>query len=140
MFELAETQQDSAVIKVVGVGGGGGNAVEAYFGAQAPDPENDWTMYATFSSRGDFFNVSPSMFYDTTRVTNVGTFIDSGFYSCVVNNPYNNFRWGDYAAAAPDDPGSSPKNIAATWGSGMYLNGSGTWGTCITGVHPQDGP
>jgi hypothetical protein len=119
---------------------GGGNAVEAYFGAQAPDPENDWTMYATFSSRGDFFNVSPSMFYDTTRVTNVGTFIDSGFYSCVVNNPYNNFRWGDYAAAAPDDPGSSPKNIAATWGSGMYLNGSGTWGTCITGVHPQDGP
>lgn len=28
MFELMETQQDNAVIKVVGVGGGGGNAVE----------------------------------------------------------------------------------------------------------------
>lgn len=28
MFELAESKQDSAVIKVVGVGGGGGNAVE----------------------------------------------------------------------------------------------------------------
>ncbi|WP_412754382.1 cell division protein FtsZ [Legionella donaldsonii] len=28
MFELTESQQDSAVIKVVGVGGGGGNAVE----------------------------------------------------------------------------------------------------------------
>ena len=28
MFEIIESQQDSAVIKVVGVGGGGGNAVE----------------------------------------------------------------------------------------------------------------
>lgn len=28
MFELIESQQDSAIIKVVGVGGGGGNAVE----------------------------------------------------------------------------------------------------------------
>ena len=28
MFELIESQQDNAVIKVVGVGGGGGNAVE----------------------------------------------------------------------------------------------------------------
>lgn len=28
MFELMESQQDNAVIKVVGVGGGGGNAVE----------------------------------------------------------------------------------------------------------------
>lgn len=28
MFELTESQQDNAVIKVVGVGGGGGNAVE----------------------------------------------------------------------------------------------------------------
>ncbi len=28
MFELMENQQDSAIIKVVGVGGGGGNAVE----------------------------------------------------------------------------------------------------------------
>ncbi|KTC66426.1 cell division protein FtsZ (plasmid) [Legionella adelaidensis] len=28
MFELIESQQDSAVIKVIGVGGGGGNAVE----------------------------------------------------------------------------------------------------------------
>jgi hypothetical protein len=123
---------------------GGGNAVEAYFGAQAPDPENDWTMYATFSSRSDFFNISPGMFYDTTRVTNVGTFIDSGTFSCVLNNPYgttgSTARWGDYAAAAPDDPGTNPKNVAATWGSGMYVNGSGTWGTCITGVHPQDGP
>ena len=119
---------------------GGGNAVEAYFGAQAPDPENDWTMYATFSSRSDFFNVSPSMFYDTTRVTNVGTFIDSGFYSCTANNGYSNFRWGDYAAAAPDDPGTTPKNVAATWGSGMYTKGGNLWGTCITGVHPQDGP
>jgi len=119
---------------------GGGNAVEAYFGAQAPDPENDWTLFATFSSRSDFFNISPGMFYDTTRVTNVGTFIDSGFFSCVVNNPYSNFRWGDYAAAAPDDPGTNPAKRPATWGSGMYVNGSNTWGTCITGVHPQDGP
>jgi len=119
---------------------GGGNAVEAYFGAQAPDPENDWTMYATFSSRSDFYNVSPSMFFDTTRVTNAGTFVDAGYYVCAANNPYTNYRWGDYAAAAPDDPGSNPKNIAATWGSGMYLNGSNTWGTCISGVHPQDGP
>jgi len=28
MFEIIESQQDNAVIKVVGVGGGGGNAVE----------------------------------------------------------------------------------------------------------------
>jgi hypothetical protein len=119
---------------------GGGNTVEAYFGAQAPDPENDWTMFATFSSRSDHFNTSPEMFYDTTRVTNAGTFIDSGFVSCSVSNGYNQFRWGDYAAAAPDDPGTNPKNRAATYGSGMYVNATNTWGTCITGVHPQDGP
>jgi hypothetical protein len=28
MFELMESQQENAVIKVIGVGGGGGNAVE----------------------------------------------------------------------------------------------------------------
>jgi hypothetical protein len=118
---------------------GGGNTVEAYFGAQAPDPENDWTLFATFSSRSDHFNTSPEQFYDTTRVSNIGTFIDSGSVSCSNNASYSG-RWGDYAAAAPDDPGSNPKNTAATWGSGMYVNGTGTWGTCIAGVHPQDGP
>jgi hypothetical protein len=115
-------------------GCGGGAGFSAFFGSQAFDPENDWTMFATFASS----SASPGQFYDTQRVSNLQPFIDSGFYSCVNNASYSG-RWGDYSAAAPDDPGTNPVNRAATWGSGMYVNGSGTWGTCIAGVHPQDG-
>jgi hypothetical protein len=118
---------------------GGGNVVEAFFGSQAPDPENDWTLYATFASAGNQFNTSPEQFYDTHRVSNIGSFVDSGIVSCGNFQNYSG-RWGDYSAAAPDDPGTNPKNRAATWGSGMYVNGVNTWGTCIAGVHPQDGP
>lgn len=39
MFELAESQQDNAVIKVVGVGGGGGNAVEHMVAEKIDDVE-----------------------------------------------------------------------------------------------------
>jgi hypothetical protein len=116
-------------------GCGGGAGFSAFFGSQAFDPENDWTMFATFASS----SASPGQFYDTQRVSNLQPFLDSGFYSCVAHNSYSG-RWGDYSAAAPDDPGTSPKNVPATWGSGMYVNGTGTWGTCIAGVHPQDGP
>lgn len=119
---------------------GGGNIVEAYFGDIATDPENNWTMFATFSSRGDFFNISPGQFYASNRVSFLTPFHDTGIFSCVNNADYEQFRWGDYAAAAPDDPGTNPKNVPATWGSGMYVQPSGLWGTCISGNHPQDGP
>ena len=39
MFELTESQQDNAVIKVVGVGGGGGNAVEHMVAEKIEDVE-----------------------------------------------------------------------------------------------------
>lgn len=39
MFELTESQQDNAVIKVVGVGGGGGNAVEHMVAEKIDDVE-----------------------------------------------------------------------------------------------------
>lgn len=39
MFEIAESQQDNAVIKVVGVGGGGGNAVEHMVAEKIDDVE-----------------------------------------------------------------------------------------------------
>lgn len=39
MFELTESQQDNAVIKVVGVGGGGGNAVEHMVSEKIEDVE-----------------------------------------------------------------------------------------------------
>ena len=119
---------------------GAGNILEAYFGDIATDPENNWTMFATFSSRGDFFNISPGQFYASNRVSFLTPFHDSGIFSCVNNAAYGQFRWGDYSAAAPDDPGTNPKNVPATWGSGMYIQSNGLWGTCISGNHPQDGP
>lgn len=122
---------------------GGGNRLEAYFGDIGPNPENDWTLFATFSSRGDFLNRSPGQFYASNRVSWLTPFHDAGTFSCQNNaayNPGNEGRWGDYAAAAPDDPGSNPSKIAATWGSGMYVQATGNWGTCIAAVHPQDGP
>ena len=115
---------------------GGGNSFEAYFGDVAPNPENDWVMFATFSGTG----VSPGQFYTSNRVSWATPFHDGGIYSCVNDAAYTQGRWGDYGAAAPDDPGTNLKNAAAVWGSGMYVQPSGAWGTCVAGVRPQDGP
>ncbi len=117
---------------------GGGTSVEAYMGAIGPDPENDWTLFATFSSNA--FNTSPGQFYATNRVSWLNPFHDAGIFACQNNAPYSQFRWGDYAAAAPDDPGTNPAKIPAVYGSGMYVQANSNWGTCIAGVHPQDGP
>lgn len=103
---------------------GGGSGLEAYYGSIAPTPENNWTMYATFSNTG----TSPGQFYTSNRVTWETPFHDSGIFSCQSNNAYSG-RWGDYSAAAPDIPGV--KNAPATWGSGMYT-AAGGWGTCIS--------
>ena len=112
-------------------------------GAIAPDPENDWALFATFSSNA--FNTSPGQFYASNRVSWLTPFHDAGIFACQNNAPYTQVRWGDYAAAAPDDPGirvppaNTPK-IAAVYGSGMYVQANSDWGTCIAGVRPQDGP
>jgi hypothetical protein len=113
---------------------GGGNVVEAYFGAQAPTPNGDWTMFATFSSRGDAFNISPGQFYASNAVSWLTPFHDSGIFSCVNDAAYTQFRWGDYAAVAVDYPGLN--NDPATWGSGMYVQTNGAWGTCISANQP----
>jgi len=118
---------------------GGGNVVESYFGAQGPDPENDWTMFATFSSSASGFSESPGTYYTSNRVSWLTPFHDAGIFACQANNSWSG-RWGDYSAVAPDDPGSNAKNIPAVFGSGMYVNAANSWGTCISGVHPQDGP
>jgi hypothetical protein len=117
---------------------GGGHSVEAWFGAQGPDAENDWTMFATFASQSS--NISPGQFYASNRVSWLTPFHDSGIFSCQNNAAYGQGRWGDYAAVAVDDPGTNVKNIPAVWGSGMYIQPNGNWGSCIAAVHPQDGP
>jgi hypothetical protein len=113
---------------------GGGNTAEAYFGAQAPTPHNDWTMFATFSSSGSGFNISPGQFYTSNRVSWLTPFHDAGIFSCVNNAAYTQFRWGDYAAAAVDIPGGHKD--PATWGSGMYVQKNSNWGTCIAANQP----
>jgi hypothetical protein len=113
---------------------GGGAGLQAYFGAQAPTPEGDWTMFATFSNTG----TSPGMFYQSNRVSSAGLPHDSGIFSCQINAAYTQFRWGDYAAAYPDVPGKL--NVPGTWGSGMFVQANGNWGTCITENRPHDGP
>jgi hypothetical protein len=117
---------------------GAGTGFGSYFGAVATTPENDWTLFATQSGSGT--NTSPGQFYVTTRESLLYPLHDGGIYYCLNNANYTQYRWGDYGAAAPDDPGSNPKNVPATWGSGMYVQNSGAWGTCIAGVHPQDAP
>jgi hypothetical protein len=107
---------------------GAGNLAEAFFGSIAPTPENNWTMYATFAS--SVFNLSPGQFYTSNRVTWETPFHDGGVFSCQNNAAYNQGRWGDYSAAAPDIPGVN--HSPATWGSGMYIQPSGLWGTCIS--------
>jgi len=109
---------------------GAGNFAEAYFGAQAPTPNGDWTMFATFSNTG----VSPGQFYTSNPVSFLFPFHDGGFYSCVNDASYNQFRWGDYDAVAVDYPGIN--NDSAVWGSGMYVQSSGAWGTCIAANQP----
>jgi hypothetical protein len=111
---------------------GAGNFAEAYFGAQAPTPNGDWTMFATFSS--NYFGITPGQFYTSNSVSWLFPFHDGGIYSCVNNAPYTQFRWGDYAAVAVDYPGTN--NDPATWGSGMYVQPSGAWGTCISANQP----
>lgn len=113
---------------------GGGTSVEAYYGSQVPTPEGDWTMFATFSNT----STSPGMFYASNRVSWPTPFHDSGIFSCQQNAAYTQSRWGDYSAAAADVPGKG--NIPGTWGSGMFVQTNGNWGTCITENRPHDAP
>lgn len=103
---------------------GAGHGGSAYYGAIATTEENNWTMFATYSSQ----STSPGTFYTSNRVTWQKPLHDAGTFSCQLNNNYNG-RWGDYSAAAPDIPGSS--NQPAIWGSGMYVASTGSFGTCI---------
>lgn len=105
---------------------GAGHSAGAYYGAVAPTEENNWTMFATFSSQ----SVSPGLFYTSNRVTWQTPLHDSGIFACQTNNTYNG-RWGDYNAASPDVPGYL--NQPAVWGSGMYVASSNNFGTCIAG-------
>jgi hypothetical protein len=112
---------------------GAGQGAQAYYGAIAPTEENDWTMFAEFSNN----TLSPGMFYTSNNVSWASPFHDGGTFACQNNASYGQGRWGDYNAASPDEPGTNPKNVAATWGSGMYVQPSGSWGTCIAGNHPE---
>jgi hypothetical protein len=103
----------------------GAGSFAAFFGSIAPTPENNWTMFANFSNT----STSPGTFYTSNRVTWPTPFHDAGTFACVNNANYTQGRWGDYTAAAPDIPGTS--NSPAVWGSGMYVQPSGAWGTCI---------
>jgi hypothetical protein len=103
----------------------GAGSFAAFFGDIAPTEENNWTMFATFSST----STSPGMFYDSNRVSWQTPFHDSGVFACQNNASYTQGRWGDYSAAAPDF--AEHTNETATWGSGMYILSNGTWGTCI---------
>lgn len=113
---------------------GAGTGLQAYYGAQIPMPENDWTMFATFSNT----TTSPGMFYASNRVSWPTPFHDAGIFSCQQNAAYTQGRWGDYAAAAADIPGKG--NVPGAWGSGMFVQANGNWGTCITENRPHDGP
>jgi hypothetical protein len=103
----------------------GAGSFAAFFGDIAPTEENNWTMFATFSST----STSPGMFYDSNRVSWQTPFHDSGVFACQNNASYTQGRWGDYSAAAPDF--AEHTNETATWGSGMYILSTGNWGTCI---------
>jgi hypothetical protein len=111
---------------------GGGQGAQAWFGAIATTAGGDWTQWATFSNNA----VSPGPFYTTNNVTWASPFHDSGVYACVNDFSWSG-RWGDYNAAAPDEPGTNTKNVAAIWGSGMELINTGTWGSCISGNNPE---
>jgi hypothetical protein len=103
----------------------GAGSFAAFFGDIAPTEENNWTMFATFSST----STSPGLFYDSNRVSWQTPFHDSGTFACQNNASYTQGRWGDYSAAAPDF--AEHTNETATWGSGMYILSTGNWGTCI---------
>jgi hypothetical protein len=104
---------------------GAGHGGAGWFGDIAATEENNWTMYANYSSGSD----SPGTFYTSNRVTWATPFHDSGEFSCQNNASYTQGRWGDYNAAAPDF--NSPGNSPAIWGSGMYVMSDSDWGTCI---------
>src|SRR5271165_2190997 len=106
---------------------GGGTSAEAYYGAIVMDQENNWTMYAAFSST----SLSPGEFYTSNRVSWETPFHDSGIFACQNNAAYSYGRWGDYSAGAPDIYGKFGDQ-PAMWGSGDYVQPSNTWGTCIS--------
>lgn len=112
---------------------GAAQGAQAYYGAIAPTAGNDWTMFAEFSNNG----TSPGMFYTSNQASWTTPFHDGGIFACQNNAAYNQGRWGDYNAASPDEPGRNPPNVASSWGSGMYIQPSGNWGTCVAGNHPE---
>jgi hypothetical protein len=98
----------------------------AYFGTIAADEDNDWTMFANYSD----LTYSPSTFYTSNRVSVQTPFHDGGQFACQNNADYSQIGWGEYTAAAPDY--KEYKFETAIWGSGMYVENNGNWGTCIS--------
>jgi len=111
---------------------GAGQGAQAYFGAIATTTGGDWTQYATFSNNG----ISPGLFYVANNVTWPSFPHDGGIFACVNDFSWSG-RWGDYNAAAPEEPGAHPKDVSAIWGAGMYLINTNTWGSCIAANDPQ---
>ena len=106
---------------------GAAHVADAYFGTIGVTPEGNWTMYSTFSNR----NISPGPFVASNRVTWPTPFHDGGFFTCQNQHFYNQVRWGDYMAAALDlvlHNSTQP----AIWGSGMFVQSNGDWGTCVS--------
>jgi hypothetical protein len=104
--------------------GGQGAAGSAYFTALQPDPENNLVMTYTFSDNNTF----PEMAVTGRRVSYGDSLMNgAGFFIFGGSGFYNQFRWGDYAATAPDlSKASSP----LMWVAGDF-DSSGIWATAI---------
>ncbi len=105
--------------------GGQGTNGSAYFTTLIPDAENNLTMTYTYSDD----NTYPEMAVTGRRVTLGDSLMNgAGYVIASGTGLYNQFRWGDYSAVAPDN--TKPTNVLM-WTAGDY-DAFGNWGTAIS--------
>jgi hypothetical protein len=112
--------------------GGRGNAGSNYYATFGADSERDVTAVYTYSD----LNFNPGTAYASRRATQaVNSLHDGGIFLAQQNFFYNQGRWGDYTATAPDLSGSFGINTGdggrKIWFSGQYIDASGSWATQI---------
>src|ERR1700687_764718 len=105
--------------------GGQGTNGSAYFATLQPDPENNVIMTYNYSDD----NIYSEFAVNGCRVSLGDSVMNGpGFAFGIAGGLYNQFRWGDYSATAPDLTFPSAPRM---WASGMTDN-AGAWGTIIS--------
>ena len=108
--------------------GGLANNGSAFYATLQPDPENNVVMVFEYSTDVAYPSVaftSRRATYGDSLMNGVGTYLEPGFAF------YNQSRWGDYTATAPD---LTIAPLPLMWFAGMYADGGGNWGTAIGGA------